>query len=178
MWLKNFGVHKPSCHRTSWLLLEFEFLPPAFFNHILVDYIRTYKVSDESTKDGGRLSFYRGIGVFDYEETGCKKLVICAHTDLIAVQIWMFSEASYSVFHQYPQILTQMVDTLSKRYQICCKYKVKMKCSASDYQKTEGRKEYKDLQGCNDYYCPEHKSAHHSSDVYKYWFVVSYTCNY
>jgi hypothetical protein len=33
----KFGVHSPSCRRTSWLLLEFEFLPPAFFNHVKRD---------------------------------------------------------------------------------------------------------------------------------------------
>jgi hypothetical protein len=178
----NFGVHEKTCHRTSWLLLEFEFLPPAFFNHILVDYIRNLRVSVESTKDGGRLSFYRGIGVFNTKETDCEKLVICAHRDSIAVQIWIFSKVSDSVFHDYPQILMNLVDKLSKRYQICCKYKVKMKCRTSDYRKTEDRKECKDLQGLKDYYCTEHKIAHQCSDVYRYWFsdkvIVSYTCNY
>jgi hypothetical protein len=51
----KFGVHAPSCHRTSWLLLEFEFLPPAFFNHVLVGYIRKFNVSIECTENGSRL---------------------------------------------------------------------------------------------------------------------------
>ncbi|CAG2251337.1 unnamed protein product [Mytilus edulis] len=34
-------------HCTSWLVLEFKFLPVAYYNHILFDYIRQYKVCEE-----------------------------------------------------------------------------------------------------------------------------------
>jgi hypothetical protein len=178
----KFGVHTPSCHRTSWLLLEFEFLPPAFFNHVLVGYIKKFNVSIESTENGARLSLYRGIGVFDIDTSGCRKLIICADKNLIAFQIWIYGNALHSTFHDFRQILTNMVDMLSERYQICCKYKVKVKCSESDYQKAEGRFEYKDLQDDKIYFCPEHHKEHECLDVYKYWFSdkvdVSYTCNY
>jgi hypothetical protein len=178
----KFDVHTPSCHRTSWLLLEFEFLPPAFFNHVLVGYIRKFNVSIESTENGARLSLYRGIGVFDIDKSGCRKLVICADKNLIAFQIWIYGNALHSTFHDFRQILTNMVDMLSERYQICCKYKVKVKCSESEYQKAEGRFEYKDLQDDKIYFCPEHQREHECLDVYKYWFSdkvdVSYTCNY
>jgi len=163
----KFGVHTPSCHRTSWLLLEFEFLPPAFFNHVLVGYIRKFKVSIEN---GARLSLYRGIGVFDIDKSGCRKLVICADKNLIAFQIWMYGNVLHSTFHDFRHTLTNMVDMLSERYQICCKYKVKLKCSESDYQKAEGRFEYKDLQDDQIYFCPEHLREHECLDVYKYWF--------
>jgi hypothetical protein len=63
-----------------------------------------------------------------------------------------------------------MVDMLSARYQICCKYKVKLKCSESDYQKAEGRFECKDLQEYKICFCPEHYMEHECLDVYKDWF--------
>ena len=177
---ESFGVHKPSCHRTSWLLLEFEFLPPAIFNRVLVGYIRMHKVSIESTDNGQRLSLYRGIGVFDINESGSMKLVICAGQNVIAFQIWIYGNGLHSTFHNYRQTLTDMVDILSKKYQVCCKYTVKMKCSKSDYQKTEGRFECKVLQDSKKYFCPEHSIEHGCLDAYKYWFsneiVVSYTC--
>jgi hypothetical protein len=166
----KFGVHTSSCHRTSWLLLEFEFLPPAFFNHVLVGYIRKFNISIESTENESRFSLYRGIGVFDIDKSGCKKLVICAGKNLIAFQIWIYGNALHSTFHDFRHTLTNMVDMLSERYQICCKYKVKLKCSESDYQKAEGRFECKDLQDDKTYYCPEHRREHEYLDVYKDWF--------
>ena len=169
-----------SYNRTSWLLLEFEFLPPAFFNHVLVNYIRKFPISSVN----GKASLYRRIGVFDLEKQCCKKLVICEDKNLIAFQIWIYKDKLDKPvqFHDFPQDLTNMVDMLSKRYQICCKYKVKMKCSISDYRKAESRFEYKDLQGDTKYLCDEHGCTHECLDVYKYWFSdkvdVSYTCNY
>jgi hypothetical protein len=47
-------------------------------------------VSIESTENGARLSLYRGIGMFDIDKSGCRKLVICADKNLIAFQIWNF----------------------------------------------------------------------------------------
>ena len=173
---KNYNVQ--ICHRTSWLLLEFRFLPPAFFYHILVHYIKELEVCSYE----GELSLYRGIGVFDIEKQGCKKLVICADKNIIAFQVWIYEDNLDSQFHYIPQTLTKMVDMLSKRYQICCKYKIKMKCSKSDYRKAVKSYEYKDIQGSMTCFCYEHSLPQACVDVYKYWFsnevVVSYTCNY
>ena len=169
-----YGVE--SYYRTSWLLLEFEFLPPAFFNHVLVGYIRKFDISID--KDGN-CSLYRGIGMFEMDATRCKKLVICASKNLIALQIWIYKNQFDKEFHGHRETLTDMVDELSKRYKICCKYKVKMICSKSDYQEAKDSFEYKP-QDHTIYLCNKHQDTHKHSDVYKYWFSdeVSYTCSY
>ncbi|CAC5411135.1 unnamed protein product [Mytilus coruscus] len=42
--IKQFIDESQSFYRASWLCLDFEFLPPAFFNHILAWYIKQYAV--------------------------------------------------------------------------------------------------------------------------------------
>jgi hypothetical protein len=58
---------------------------------------------------------------------------------------------------------------------------LKSKFLSTDYQKAEGRFEYKDLQDDKIYFCPEHQREHECLDVYKYWFSdkvdVSYNPN-
>ena len=34
---ENFKIEGINCQRTSWVCMDFDFLPPAFFNHVLVD---------------------------------------------------------------------------------------------------------------------------------------------
>ncbi|CAG2209593.1 unnamed protein product [Mytilus edulis] len=75
---------------TSWLCLEFEFLPPAFFNHILAWYIKNYPVSaifEKGTRTN-RKALYRQIGVFDLDHSRCQQLVVCEGPNVIAIQVW------------------------------------------------------------------------------------------
>ncbi|CAG2244524.1 unnamed protein product [Mytilus edulis] len=66
---EKFGILTKICKRTSWLCFKFEFLPPSFFNHLSAWFIRKYH---PSKADGG-IALYRGICMFDFEESGCKK---------------------------------------------------------------------------------------------------------
>jgi hypothetical protein len=57
--------------------MDFDFLPPALFNHVLVGYIRRYQISREPSQRGNRLALYRGMGVFNLDTSGCTKLAVC-----------------------------------------------------------------------------------------------------
>ncbi|XP_063417029.1 probable serine/threonine-protein kinase roco6 [Mytilus trossulus] len=74
---------------TSWLCLEFEFLPPAFFNHIIAWYIKHYHVSaiHEQETRTNRKALYRQIGVFDLDISRCQQLVVCEGPNVVALQI-------------------------------------------------------------------------------------------
>lgn len=81
--LDDNGIHKEE--RSSWLCIEFAFLPPALYNHLLV-----YCMRDSEFE---KPDLFHEIGVF------CKKgsnelelFVLCKSKNTIAVQIWSRSK--------------------------------------------------------------------------------------
>ncbi|CAG2236526.1 unnamed protein product [Mytilus edulis] len=73
----SFKVDGKDFNRTSWICMHFDFLPPAFFNHFLVNYIRRYQISLEPSKHRCRPALYRGMGVFNLDSSGLTKLAVC-----------------------------------------------------------------------------------------------------
>jgi hypothetical protein len=168
---ENFKI-EGNCHRTSWVCMDFDFLPPAFFNHVLVRYIRRYQISREPSRRGNRLALYRGMGVFDLYTLGCTKLAVCVYGKVIQFQIWDWRK---NVVKSYKKVWENAVDLIAeikRRYKIHVSYTIKMKCCDGNYDNPDGMVEVSKLQKDEQYYCDEHAITHNSKDLLDGWFKV------
>ncbi|CAG2204195.1 unnamed protein product [Mytilus edulis] len=164
---KQFSDGSQSIHKTSWLCLEFKFLPPAFFNHIIAWYIKQYHVSviiDQECRSE-RNALYRQVGVFDLDSSSCKQLVVCEGPNTIALQVWD-SRMSNETYEDLGLELFGIVETLLKRYSLHISYRKTFTCKDGDF--TIQRKTIEDLV-TQEYRCSEHKTNHISDDLVKPW---------
>jgi len=169
---ENFKIEGINCQRTSWVCMDFDFLPPAFFNHVLVGYIRRYQISREPSKRGNRLALYRGMCVFNLDTSGCTKLAVCVYGKVIQFQIWDWRE---NVVKSYKKVWENAVDFIAeikRRYKIHVSYTIKMKCCDGSYDNPDGMVEVSKLQKDEQYYCDEHAIIHNSKDLLDGWFKV------
>ncbi|VDI37255.1 Hypothetical predicted protein [Mytilus galloprovincialis] len=162
----NFGINKDTCQRTPWVCLEFDFLPPAFFNHILVHLIRIYHVSEADVKS--RLALYSSLGVFDLYKSATSKLVLCAANDTIAFQVWQWLKDGLQFVYLRMKI-EEIVDDVIKRYQMDIKYNVKYKCKTGTFSKQTGRKTASELSQLKKYCCSEHNENHEAKEIIDVW---------
>ncbi|CAG2205293.1 unnamed protein product [Mytilus edulis] len=164
---KQFCDGSQSFYKTSWLCLEFKFLPPAFFNHVIAWYIKQYHVSVIIDKQirRKRNALYRQVGVFDLDSSGCEQLVVCEGPNTIALQVWD-SRMSNKTYGKLRSQLHRFVETLRKRYSLQIPYSFTFTCKDGDF--AINRKKFKDLL-TTDYRCLEHNTNHLSDDLVKPW---------
>ncbi|XP_071142534.1 uncharacterized protein [Mytilus edulis] len=166
---KQFGDEKQPFYKTSWLCLEFKFLPPAFFNHIIVWYIKQYQVHViiDRVNRSKRNALYRHIGIFDLDLSCCEQLVVCEGPNVIALQVWD-SRMSNNLYGDLESNLYKFVETLRKHYNLHISYTKSFTCADGDF--TINRKTIEDL---IEYYyrCSEHKTIHKSDDLVNPWSV-------
>lgn len=160
--------------KTSWFGLKFNFLPPAFFNYILVSFIREHSVFKE--KDD-RLSIYRNIGIFHLNTSGSHILVICLSKNVIAMQVFQLHESVSTMcledmcFVEVKNKLIYFVDSIKLRYRINLTYEKRFKCPQGSFHDNEGIL-YDEVIDTNEFRCPEHNEMHTSKDIYTYWMKV------
>ncbi|XP_071171106.1 uncharacterized protein [Mytilus edulis] len=159
------GIEGEDCKRTSWLCLKFEFLPPAFFNHFYVWFIKSkYTVNEKQL-----LAFlFRGFCVFDIDETCCKKLLVTMSTDTIALQLLSFSKKEEDFGNICSNIrdgLIEHTNAIKKRYDLEISYELHFKCSKSQYD--EDSISYQQLKQLSEYRCKKH--THETEELYLPW---------
>ncbi|XP_071142530.1 uncharacterized protein [Mytilus edulis] len=166
---KQFGDENQPFYKTSWLCLEFKFLPPAFFNHIIAWYIKQYQVHVIIDKENRskRNALYRQIGIFDLDLSCCEQLVVCEGPNVIALQVWD-SRKSNKTYGDLETSLYKFVETLRKHYNLNISYTNAFTCTDGDF--TINRKTIKDLTTF-DYRCSEHKKIHLVADLINPWTV-------
>ncbi|CAC5398288.1 unnamed protein product [Mytilus coruscus] len=165
---KQFCDGNQPFYKTSWFCLEFKFLPPAFFNHIIAWYIKQYFVSVIIDRDirSKRNALYRHIGVFDLDSSGCEKLVVCEGPNTIALQVWDL-RMSNKTYEGLTVHLFQFVETLRNRYSLHhISYTTTFTCKDGDF--AINRKTIEELI-TKDYMCYEHNTIHVSDDLVKPW---------
>ncbi|VDI83687.1 coiled-coil and C2 domain-containing protein 1 [Mytilus galloprovincialis] len=164
---KHFSDGSQSITKTSWLCLEFKFLPPAFFNHIIAWYVKKYNVSYIIDKEcrSKRNALYRQVGVFDLDLSRCEQLVVCKGHNTIALQVW-HSRMSKKTYGNLGSELFRVVETLQNRYSLHISYIKTFTCYDGDF--TIQRKTIDDLL-TEEYRCFEHKKNHKSDDLVKPW---------
>lgn len=169
---KEIGVDNLTCEITSWLCLKFAFLPPAFFNHIYVWYIRKYTPMEMDNQKQSSSSLFRGLGVFDIDKSKCIKLLVIMSTDVTAVQIVSFSKEKKnlgSICNKIRTDLTKQIGSIKQRFQLQISYKLHFKCSkGKNFHETLP---YENLKSLTEIKCKEHKMAHYSKELYLHWMT-------
>ncbi|CAG2236428.1 unnamed protein product [Mytilus edulis] len=165
---KMFQSEKCKLSFSPWLILEFQFLPLAYFNHILFYYITRYTVCEKA----GQKTLYRGKTLVNLDKTGLRKLCICFSKNAIAFQVWTLSDVEDNIYSTILEELCKKIEELKERLRQSISYDIKAKCSNGDYSNKEGRMTFKELgEMCENghYLCPEHNEMHSKDDVEKTW---------
>lgn len=175
---ENIGVRRPNCKRTSWFCLKFAFLPPAFFNHFSVWFIKNYK---PSKIDDMRHTYalYRGICIFDIDNSGCEKIMVTMSSDTIAIQILSFSTQTTdlgSICSNIREKLIRKIEAIKERYKLNIYFEVHFKCSSGQYYKDTLC--YRDLLETKEYFCTQHREVHQSKMIYLPWMMNTYTVSF
>lgn len=166
---KSIGIVEGNCQMSTWFCLEFEFLPPAFFNHLSVWLIQKYTPCN-GTDDNESLALYRGICVFNFDNTGCDKLLMTMSTDVIALRVFSFNSGQNKLGKLCSSVrkeLVRKIKVIIKRYKLYINYKEKFKCSGDHYN--THTQSLEELQSKDQIYCTYHKIAHESKKIYLHW---------
>lgn len=169
------GVEKSNCKRTSWLCLKFSFLPPAFFNHFCVWFIKKYEENIQENE------LFRGICIFNIDKSRCEKLLVTMSSDTIAVQLLSISTGEKELGRECSKIqegLIKLTDAIIKKYDLNLSYELHFKCSKGLYY--VNTMSYKDLKGLKEYRCEEHAEpeVHQSDMIYMPWITKTDEVSY
>ncbi|CAG2252372.1 unnamed protein product [Mytilus edulis] len=156
--------------RTSWFCLKFNFLPPSYFNHILVSFVKSKELLVEKNR---RLRIYRNIGEFQLNTSGSQTLVICLSKNAVAMQVRQLNCNEDICFSSVKDILKDLVNSIKQRYGIHITYTIKFKCANGIYN--SNRIHLETLMETGEYLCKEHKTMHTSKEIYSSWLTV---CTY
>ncbi|CAG2253893.1 unnamed protein product [Mytilus edulis] len=166
---KTFGVTEPICSLSPWLVLEFDFLPFAYFNHIMFNYIANYTVCKDCS---GEPAIYCGKAVFWLENEKPSKLIICFSQNAISLQIWKWGHVSDNVYTDIIDDLYKKVEQLIKDFGQNISYKKKAKCSSGHYADARGRISLNQYDKAP-YLCDEASKMHNTDDIRAPWFKPS-----
>lgn len=168
---KAFYVQDSNC--TPWLVLEFKFLPIAYANSIMFNYIKTKAVCKEKSQTGdGRPSIFAGKAVVYLDETESSKLAICFSRNAISLQIWKYNNKDVDNDTKIKIIdnLCNKIEELETKLNNQLQYTIKSKCSSGDYCSSDGRISYEELKKqSKQYFCKEHQKPHNKKDMENTW---------
>lgn len=153
--------------------MSFDFLPPAFFNHVLVIYIRRYQISREPSKHGSRLALYRGMGLFNLDSSGQTKLAVCVYNKVILFQIWKWGKNCLTSFKNIWEHAEATIVLIKGRYKMNVSNTVTMKCCHGRHDNQDGMVDMKKLKSNEEYYFDEHAVSRNSQDLLDSWFEVN-----
>lgn len=165
----DIGVFDGNCQRSPWFCLKFSFLPPAFFNHLSAWLMKIYKPST-MRDDSEALALYRGICVFNFDQSGCDKLLMTMSTDTIALQVVSFSNTKKELGNLCTEVrkgLIRIIDGMKKRYKLKISYEQRFKCGVGHYY--VNTISFDDLKRKRFIHCLHHKSDHECRQIYLPW---------
>lgn len=165
-------VHSP------WLCLEFNFLPPALFNHLLVFCMR------DSAFEQPKLSYE--FGVFCFEKTnGMTKFVLCMSKNTIFLQIKSSQKDDNTSIQRKETMkigqtlfknISRKINDILHKYELTVNYKLKVQCPESDYDacETEGHLYSVENMAYNTKAtCDYHDDLHDIQEMFTFWIPVS-----
>lgn len=162
---------------TPWLVLEFRFLPIAYYNHILVKYISNYEVCKIKSEDGDELlTLYLGKTVVYLDKTKCTSLVVCFSRNAISIQLWELTdevEIDDRIYTKIIEDLKENIEEVKRQFMHNLHYEIKAKCSAGDFSSRIGRINSNTLSNMcvnGKYWCEEHTCMHSTDKLKNTWF--------
>lgn len=121
--VEKYSANCDPCERTSWLCLDFDFLPPAIFNNILVRHM-----TDDKYK---LLELYHKSAIFDINSNSSKKLVIYNSYNTICLQVWSWINDKTSCRDIYRSLIDNISEQKSK-FGVKVPYKIKFMCGKAN----------------------------------------------
>lgn len=166
-----------NCFRSPWLCIEFSFLPPALYNHLLVFCMR------DPNFDQPKL-FYE-IGLFCFKNTnGLKKFVLCLSKMTICVQVWSDTKDDKSCLQGNETIkigqtlfknISDKINDILQKYELRVEYKLRVLCCESAYDICETAHLYYlgNMQNSEYTMCGYHGEIHNFEAMFRFWIPVS-----
>ncbi|CAG2250963.1 unnamed protein product [Mytilus edulis] len=162
-------VETKYCKKSSWLCLVFNFLPPSYFNHVLVSFVKNNPLFYDT--EDSRLGIYRNVGIFQLNNSGSEILVICLSKNLIAMKVLQFNSSEDVCYSNIKTKLINLVDSIKLRYRINVTYEIRFKCHGGSLIDNKGIG-YDEALEKSEYLCTEHKRMHLSKEIYRFWLKV------
>ncbi|XP_071177647.1 uncharacterized protein [Mytilus edulis] len=160
--------------KSSWLCFEFEFLPPAFFNHILCIFIRKYEVSMFMLDNKQMSAISRTFGLFDLDTSGRELVVLRTFENVIAIQLWTHTDTNMDPLNEAEKLrksLQYYISKVSIKYRLHVDYNIYPKCRSGDFTQS-GKKVFSELEKISHLKCLEHNVMHDTDDLYLPWYPV------
>ncbi|CAC5424384.1 unnamed protein product [Mytilus coruscus] len=155
--------------KSSWLCLEFEFLPPPLTTSLLLAYSRELAVASvsNSTSDS-ELVFYSNFALFYLKDAEDEMLLIAAHKNILQMQVWKWGhiKRSYSALRKE---LDAFLQRLGRLFQMELFYKTKLKCSASTLACCVGMEDIDRIEEKTQYFCKMHSEFHCTNEISDEW---------
>ncbi|VDH98644.1 Hypothetical predicted protein [Mytilus galloprovincialis] len=162
--------------KTSCLCFVFDFLPRTIFNHVLAACTRRFKVTTKNSKP----VFFKGLCLFDLDDSGCEKLLLIMFQNVIQVQVWKWNfpiegeRNKRKIENSYSEIRKLLCTYIERSQASRCKsntpYKTQLKCNITLYSCLRGMKDHDQLKRMEEYYCEEHEQSHDAKQVYFDWY--------
>lgn len=169
---KEFEVDKEGITISPWFILEFTFLPFAYFNHVLVSYIKENTVCG---KEDEEKAIYEGKAVIFLDERKSRKLIICYSKNAISLQVWKWDQVSDDLYQNVLKKLHSKIEELENKIGPTS-YTVAAKCNDGNYFKKEYRISFEERNKSyfedGTYFCEDHVNAkfHNINDIENIWF--------
>ncbi|XP_052078028.1 uncharacterized protein LOC127715966 [Mytilus californianus] len=155
--------------KSSWLCLEFEFLPPPLTTSLLLAYSRELAVASVSHLTGdSELVLYSNFALFYLKDAEDEMLLIAAHKNIIQMQVWKWGhiKRSYSALRKE---LDSFLQRLGRLFQMKLCYKTKLKCSASALPCCVGMEDVDQIEEKTQYFCKMHSEFHCTNEISAEW---------
>lgn len=155
--------------KSSWLCLEFEFLPLPLVTCVLVTCSRELSVATfRNSLNGDELIFYRDFALFHLEDYEDELLLISSFKNVIEIQVWKLGEQKRA-YHTLRQEVDSLLQRLSRLFQMNISYKTKLKCSSAKFGNFVGMVDIEDIEQKSQYFCKHHNDIHSTSQMYFDW---------
>lgn len=156
--------------KTSCLCFVFDFLPRPIFNHVLASCTRRYKITRKDNKP----VFFKGMCLFDLDNSGCEKLLLFMFQNVIQLQVWKWECGKNKIEKSYSGIRTLICSDIERAQVNRCKstipYTTQLKCNITLYSCLKGMKDYDQLKHMEEYYCEEHEQSHDAGQICADWY--------
>ncbi|VDI82314.1 Hypothetical predicted protein [Mytilus galloprovincialis] len=158
--------------KSAILCFEYDFLPSMFFCHVVVYFLRRFKLTNCSDNPSGYVGeLYRDVALFDIDDTGCEKVLLCSHKNSIQAQIWIWGIGMENTGRMIRCLLEDDIFVIQRKYDVMKAVEIKIKCPESTLISNKGGINLESLRPVREYWCKEHNIIHECLLFKQYWML-------
>ncbi|XP_063412604.1 uncharacterized protein LOC134695308 [Mytilus trossulus] len=158
--------------KSAIICFEYDFLPSMFFCHVVVYFLRRFKLTNNSENPSGYVGeLYRDVALFDIDDTGCEKVLLCSHKNSIQAQIWIWGIGMENTGRMIRGLLEDDMFVIQRKYDVMKAVEIKIKCPESTLISNKGGINLESLRPVREYWCKEHNIIHECMLFKQYWML-------